>query len=232
MIALQGISKAYGDHAVLDALTATAAPGAVTLIVGANGCGKTTTLRIIAGLSKPDDGEVQINGRSLATDRTAALAGLSYLPQSPRFHVHLSAAEILAFYAGLRNVPARRIDEVAERWGLSKALGVRTGRLSGGLRQRLAIAVLFLADAPVLILDEPGLSLDPDWRRFLQEELRGAARRGRTVVVSTHLIGEWDQHADRCLVLEGGRIGRELAPDRLREVFPFSSPRLATATAS
>lgn len=229
MIELTAIRKSFGGHHVLADLTAIASPGAVTLIVGANGCGKTTTLRIVAGLSRPDAGDVRIDGRSVTSDRTAALAGLSYLPQSPRFHVHLTAAEILAFYAGLRNVPARRISEVAERWGLSKVLGVRTGRLSGGLRQRLALSVLLLADAPVLVLDEPGLSLDPDWRRSLQGELRTAARQGRTVVVSTHLIGEWDQHADRCLVLEGGRIGRELAPDRLREAFPFALPRSAAA---
>jgi ABC-type multidrug transport system ATPase subunit len=229
MMRLRGITKSYGAHQVLAGVSADVSSGDITLIVGANGCGKTTTLRIVAGLSNPDAGDVDICGRSLATDRGAALAHLSYLPQSPRFHVHLSVADILAFYAGLRNVPSPRIADVADRWGLSKMLRVRTGRLSGGLRQRLALAVLFLADAPVLVLDEPGLSLDPDWRRILQSELRSAAKQGRTVVVSTHLIAEWDQHADRCLVLEGGRVGRELAPDRLRDAFPFSLPRSAAA---
>jgi ABC-type multidrug transport system ATPase subunit len=110
---------------------------------------------------------------------------------------------------------------------VSKHLDVPTGRLSGGLRQRLALAVHALPDAPVIVLDEPGLSLDPDWRQFLQSALARAARRGRTVLVSTHLIGEWDGHADRCLVLEGGRVTRELPHDRLREAFPFSAPRPA-----
>jgi ABC-type multidrug transport system ATPase subunit len=231
MIAIRDVSKSYGPHQVLAGVTTDIRPGDVTLIVGANGCGKTTTLCLIAGLSSPDAGDIQIAGRSIRANRTSAVAALSYLPQSPRFHVHLTAGDILAFYAGLRGIPGSRVDAVAERWGLTKMLAVRTGRLSGGLRQRLALAVLFLPDARVLVLDEPGLSLDPDWRRFLQAELQTAAGQGRTVLVSTHRLGEWDEHADRCLVLEGGRVGRELAPDRLREAFPFSLPRPTAASA-
>ena len=82
--------------------------------------------------------------------------------------------------------------------------------------------MLSLPDAPVLVLDEPGLSLDPDWRRRLQAELRASARRGATVLVATHLLGEWNGHADRCLVLERGRVERELPPTRLLEAFPFA----------
>jgi ABC-type multidrug transport system ATPase subunit len=225
MITVGSLSKRYGSHQVLEGLSFSATPGQVTLLVGANGCGKTTTMRLIAGLSTPDGGDVAIDGHGLAVSRMAALSALSFLPQSPRFHVHLSVGEILRFYARLRNLPSSRGPVVAERWGLTRSMDVATGRLSGGMRQRLALAVLFLPDAPVLLLDEPGLSLDPDWRRVLQGELSQAAGRGRTVLVSTHLLGEWDDHADRCLVLEGGRVGRELPPDRLREAFPFSLPQ-------
>jgi ABC-type multidrug transport system ATPase subunit len=225
MIAISGLRKSFGNRSVLDGLDVQADAGAVTLLVGANGCGKTTTLRLVAGLSAPDDGTIAIAGHSLATARAEALAALSYLPQSPRFHPHLTAGQILEFYARLRSLPLARAAEVAERWGLADSRNVRCGQLSGGMRQRLALAVLFAPDVPVLVLDEPGLSLDPDWRRFLQGELRAAARHGRTVLVSTHLLGEWDEHADRCVVLEGGRIGRELPPDRLREAFPFALPR-------
>jgi ABC-type multidrug transport system ATPase subunit len=209
---------------VLDGLGLAARPGEVTLLVGANGCGKTTTMRLVAGLSAADAGRIAIEGRDLAADRAGALERLSFLPQSPLFHKHLSVGEILRFYATLRNLPGSRAAAVADEWGVAKHLDVPTGRLSGGLRQRLALAVHALPDAPVLVLDEPGLSLDPDWRQFLQSELARAARRGRTVLVSTHLIGEWDGHADRCLVLESGRVTRELPPDRLREAFPFSMP--------
>lgn len=231
MIVLDGLTKSYGRRLVLDDLALVARPGEVTLLVGANGCGKTTTMRLIAGLSVPSRGRIAIAGRDLAADRRGALEQLSFLPQSPVFHPHLSVREILRFYATLRNLPASRAAAVAEAWGISKHLDIPTARLSGGLRQRLALAVQALPDAPVLVLDEPGLSLDPDWRRFLQGELASAAHRGHTILVSTHLIGEWDGHADRCLVIEGGRVARELPPDRLAEVFPFSLPRPVAASA-
>ena len=231
MISVSGLTKTYAGRRVLDDLDFEARAGDITLLVGANGCGKTTTMRLVCGLSSPDDGTIAVDGHSLSNERTQALVALSYLPQSPRFHPHLTVRQILAFYARLRGLPASRAEAVAERWSLTESRAVRCGRLSGGMRQRLALAVLFMPDAPVLLLDEPGLSLDPDWRRFLQSELRAAVRRGRAALVSTHLLGEWDDHADRCLVLEGGRISRELPPDRLRDAFPFASPRPARVSA-
>lgn len=227
MISVSGLTKSYAGRLVLDDLEFEARAGDVTLLVGANGCGKTTTMRLVCGLSSPDVGTITVDGHSLSNERTQALVGLSYLPQSPRFHPHLTVRQILEFYAKLRGLPVSRAEAVADRWGLAESRAVRCGRLSGGMRQRVALGVLFMPDAPVLLLDEPGLSLDPDWRRFLQGELRSAVRRGRAVLVSTHLLGEWDDYADRCLVLEGGRISRELPPDRLRDAFPFALPRPA-----
>jgi ABC-2 type transport system ATP-binding protein len=224
MITISGLTKSYGTHRVLDALDLDARPGQVTLLVGANGSGKTTTLRQLCGLSSPDAGRIGIGGVDLATSRTGALAQMSFLPQSPRFHAQLTVGAILEFYARLRGLPPSRVAAVEQHWQLAGLRGQATGRLSGGTRQRLALAVLSLPDAPVLVLDEPGLSLDPDWRRFLHAELHAVARRGATVLVATHLLGEWEGHADRCLVLEGGRVERELPSSRLREAFPFSLP--------
>jgi ABC-2 type transport system ATP-binding protein len=224
MITITGLTKSYGRQRVLDALDLDAREGEVTLLVGANGSGKTTTLRQLCGLSSPDAGRVVIGGADLATSRMAALRHLSFLPQSPRFHARLTAGEILDFYARLRGLPRSRVAAVQEHWQLGDIRAQATGRLSGGTRQRLALAVQSLPETPVLVLDEPGLSLDPDWRRFLHAELHAAARRGVTVLVATHLLGEWDGQADRCLVLEHGRVGRELPSSRLREAFPFSLP--------
>jgi len=224
MIAITHLSKAYGRHRVLDGLDLVARPGEVTLLVGANGSGKTTTLRQLSGLSAPDAGSIQIAGIDLATARLAALTRLSFLAQSPRFHPRLTTREILDFYARLRGLAPERVDEAEARWGLGDVRSRTTGCLSGGTRQRLALAIQSLPAAPVLVLDEPGLSLDPDWRRFLHGELHSAARRGVTVLVATHLLGEWEGQADRCLVLEEGRVARELPPSRLREAFPFALP--------
>ncbi len=231
MISIDGLDKSYGDHRVLSGLTFEARGGQVTLLVGANGSGKSTTLRVLAGVSRAAAGTVTVDGQNLAAARAAALTSLSYLPQSPRFHPHLSVQDILRFYARLRGLALSRVTEVAKQWGLSDRLAEPTGRLSGGMKQRLALAVFSLPEAPVLVLDEPGLSLDPDWRRFLQDDLSAAASRGQTVLVATHLLGEWDGHADRCLVLEHGRLSRELPPDRLRDAFPFAVPHAARASA-
>ena len=231
MIAINALSKSFGRHRVLDELSLDAAPGQVTLLVGANGSGKTTTLRVLCGLSAPDAGHVSIGGADIVASRGTALAHLAFLPQSPRFHERLSVGEILGFYARLRGASAARVADATSQWGLEDALAQPTGRLSGGTRQRLALAVMALPQAPVLVLDEPGLSLDPDWRRFLHAELHAAARRGATVLVATHLLGEWEGQADRCLVLEGGRVARELPPTRLREAFPFAMPHAVRSNA-
>jgi ABC-2 type transport system ATP-binding protein len=231
MITISRLRKTYGRQCVLDGLDLVARPGEVTLLVGANGSGKTTTLRQICGLSTPDAGRIEIAGVDLGAARLDALAHLSFLPQSPRFHPRLTTREILDFYARLRGLAPERVDQAEARWGLGDVRSRTTGCLSGGTRQRLALAVQSLPDAPVLVLDEPGLSLDPDWRRFLHGELHGAARRGVTVLVATHLLGEWEGQADRCLVLEHGQVARELPPSRLREAFPFAQPFAARARA-
>lgn len=222
MITIRELRKSYGSRRVLNGLDLAARAGEVTLLVGANGCGKTTTLRHLCGLSAPDGGRIVIGGADLSTARRAALAHVSFLPQSPRFHTGLTVEDILAFYARLRGLPAARVADVERQWDLLDVRARPTRELSGGTRQRLALAVLSLPEAPVLVLDEPGLSLDPQWRRILQTELHAAARRGATVLVATHLLGEWNGQADRCLVLEQGRIGRELPPGRLLDAFPFA----------
>ncbi|MBP7143204.1 MAG: ABC transporter ATP-binding protein [Opitutaceae bacterium] len=220
MILALNLRKSFGKRQVLTGLTLEVQPGGVTLIVGANGAGKTTALRLIAGLSRPDGGTVSLSGRDLARQRREALALLSFLPQSPRFHPRLTVRQTTEFYARLRGCPVARVPSALDAWGVREFEDVPTGKLSGGLRQRLALAIFALPDAPVLLLDEPGLSLDPVWRERLQQFLHTQAARGRTVLVATHLLGEWEGRVDRCLLVEQGRVTGELPPDRLRESFP------------
>jgi ABC-2 type transport system ATP-binding protein len=222
MIEVSRLSKTYGRHRVLQDLCLEVAGGEVVLLVGANGCGKSTTLRLIAGLSRADAGQMRLDGHDVAADAAAARGTLSYLPQSPRFHARLTVSQILSFYGRLRGLPPARVETVVERWGLADYRTVVTGRLSGGTRQRLGLAVLDLPDASILMLDEPGLSLDPEWRRRLQQYLRAQAAAGKTVLVATHLLGEWEGEADRCLVLEGGQVDREVGAGQLRQAFPFA----------
>ncbi len=220
MIRVLDLKKSYGSRHVLTGLTFQVEPGAITLLVGANGAGKTTALRLIAGLSRPDAGTIMIAGHDLLHSRQSALAHVSFLPQAPRFHPRLTVSQTVEFYSRLRGRPAGAAALAIEAWGLPEFTRVPTGKLSGGLRQRLALAVFALADTPVLLLDEPGLSLDPLWREQLQHYIHREAVRGRTVLVATHLLGEWEGRTDRCLMIEEGRTSGELPPDRLREHFP------------
>jgi ABC-2 type transport system ATP-binding protein len=219
MISAEDIVKNYGRTPVLHGMSFRAARNQITLLVGPNGAGKSTSMKIFAGLARPNNGTARIDKIDIVTKRIKAQRLLSYLPQRPSFHPRMTCAEILRFYSRLRGTPSSRYEAVIELAGLREFERVRTGELSGGTRQRLGLAVLMLPDAPVLLLDEPGLSLDPSWRKRLQDTLRFEAERGKTVLVTTHLVAEWNNVAHRCLLCRDGKIERELDPSNLPQNF-------------
>jgi ABC-type multidrug transport system ATPase subunit len=219
MISAQNLTKSFGRKAVLRGISLRANAKQITLMVGPNGAGKSTTVKVLAGLIRANSGTAQVNGLDIVQRRIAAQRATAYLPQRPSFHPKLTCLEILSFYAGLRGVPASRCEGMLQLTGLGDVAKVRTEKLSGGMRQLLGVAFLLLADAPVLLLDEPGLSLDPGWRKWLQQKLRFEAERGKTILVTTHLIAEWNNVADRCLLCRDGIIECELDPKNLPDDF-------------
>jgi len=219
MIVTEHLVKNYGRKPVLRDMSILANAGEITLLVGPNGAGKTTTLKVLAGLVRPTDGNARISSFDVVHDRIQAQRALSYLPQRPNFHPRLTCAEIMRFYARLRGITLSRCEAILAQTGLREFECVRIGELSGGTRQRLGLALLLLPDAPVLLLDEPGLSLDPTWRKRLQETLRFQAARGKAVLVTTHLVAEWNNVAHRCLLCCDGEIQRELDPRKLPQNF-------------
>jgi Cu-processing system ATP-binding protein len=219
MIATENLHKSFARKEVLRGLTLQAQPGQITMLVGANGAGKSTTMKLLAGLIAADSGSAFIAGQDVVRAKRRAQQALSYLPQNPDFHPRLTCQQVLNFYARLRGVNRARRAKMLDLLGLTSVAHERTGALSGGMRQRLGIALLFLPNAPVLLLDEPGLSLDPGWRQRLQEMLNAEAARGRTVLMTTHLIAEWNGVAQRCLLCHRGRIERELDPSDLPHDF-------------
>jgi Cu-processing system ATP-binding protein len=228
MIAVENLTKSYGRTLVLRGISLQTEPGKITLLVGPNGAGKSTLMKVLAGLIQPDGGRVDVNHFDITSERNEAQRSLAYLPQSPRFHPRLTCTEVLRFYARLRGVSPERCGSMLELTELRDFAQVRTGALSGGTRQRLGLALLLLADAPVLLLDEPGLSLDPGWRKRLQETLHFEAQRGKTVLVTTHLVAEWNDVANRCLLCRDGAIERELDPTDLPH--DFDEVKSAAAT--
>jgi len=219
MIAVEHLVKNYGGKEVLRDLSILADAGAITMLVGPNGAGKTTTVKVLAGLIKPNSGTARVQSFDIVRDRIKAQRMLSYLPQRPDFHPRLTCLEILRFYARLRGLADSRCEAMLEVAGLREFARVRTGELSGGTRQRLGLALLLLPDAPVLLLDEPGLSLDPAWRKRLQDTLKFEAERGKTVLLTTHLVAEWNNVAHRSLLCRYGTIERELDPTNLPNDF-------------
>jgi len=209
MIDVTNLHKAYGDETVLDGASFSVDGGSIAAMVGPNGSGKTTTLHVLAGLATPDAGTATVDGVDVTTDRSRRLSGqerLAFLPQDVRFHSALTPRQVLRFYAGLRDTPTDRLDARLEEVALLDAADDPCGTLSGGMRQRLGLALLDLADAPVLLLDEPALSLDPDWREVLMDRLQKRAQTGATVLLATHLLEVWRPIIDQVLHCEDGRI--------------------------
>jgi ABC-type multidrug transport system ATPase subunit len=219
MIVAENLTRSFGRHEVLRGISFTARAGEITLLVGPNGAGKSTTMKVLTGLLRADGGRGLIAGQDIVREKMAAQAKLSFLPQTPSFHPRFTCAQIADFYGRLRGMGRSRREWALATAGLAEAGKKPTGKLSGGMRQRLGLALLLLPDAPVLLLDEPGISLDPGWRRRLQDLLHEEARRGKTVLITTHLIAEWNKVAHRCLLCRDGRIERELDPARLPSDF-------------
>lgn len=208
MIRGSNLQKSFGDQVVLAGASFEVESGKMVALVGPNGSGKTTTLHILAGLATPDAGTASVDGVDVTSDRAAVQETVAFLPQDVRFHSALTPRQVLRFYAGLRSVDASRIDDVLDGVALGHAADKPCGTLSGGMRQRLGIALLELADASVILLDEPALSLDPDWRDVLTDRLRERVEAGATVLLATHLLEVWKPVVDDVLTCRDGAIRR------------------------
>jgi ABC-2 type transport system ATP-binding protein len=208
-IAAAGVSKRYGRREALRDVSFEAAPGEILAVIGPNGAGKTTLLSIVAGIQPPTAGSVSRPPREVG-----------WVPQHPAVYAKLSVAENLRLFARLERVgdPDAAVRAMLEQAGLADRAGDELGRLSGGNRQRVNIAVGLLADPPVLLLDEPSSSLDPRQRERLWEFVGGLAARGRAVVFSTHNVGEAERYADRVLVLADGEVLFTGTPAALEQV--------------
>jgi Cu-processing system ATP-binding protein len=220
VIRFRGFSKRYrGGVTAVDSLDLEIAPGEVVALLGPNGSGKTTCLKAAAGLVFPSAGEVTLAGRT-ATDPRAREV-LSFLPQRVAFPESLSGREVLEFYRSLRAVGEDRVDAVLKFAALNGSGARPVGQYSGGMVQRLGLAVAMLPDSPVLLLDEPTAALDPDGLCAFYGLVARRRSEGRTVLFSSHLLGDVERLADRFAVLVGGRLvatldARELQ-DRLAE---------------
>jgi ABC-2 type transport system ATP-binding protein len=196
-LSVSGLAMRYGEREALCGVNFDVAAGELVAVVGPNGAGKTTLLSILAGIQRPSAGSV---------NRLPSEVG--WVPQQPALYSKLSVAENLAMFARLEHVadPQQAVERMLEQTGLRERAAELLGRLSGGNRQRVNVAIGLLSSPPVLALDEPSTALDPVQRERLWSFIRGLAADGTSVVFSTHDVNEVQRYAARALVLADGRL--------------------------
>jgi ABC-2 type transport system ATP-binding protein len=205
MIELSGLTKVFGRTRAVDDLTCAVETGMVTGFLGPNGAGKTTTMRLILGLDHPTAGTATIDGRPYRELKNP-LRTVGALLDARQAHPNRSARNHLRWIAAANGIPAPRVDEVLDMVGLSTAAAKNAGTLSLGMSQRLGIAAALLGDPPVLLFDEPVNGLDPEGIRWVRTLMRTLAGQGRTVFVSSHLLSEMANTADRLVVIGKGKL--------------------------
>lgn len=205
MIELAGLTKVFGDNRAVDDLTCSIEPGVVTGFLGPNGAGKTTTMRLILGLDRPTSGTATIDGQAYREMRDP-LRTVGALLDARQAHPNRSARNHLRWIAATNRIPNTRVDEVLDLVGLSAVADRQAGLLSLGMSQRLGIAAALLGDPPVLLFDEPVNGLDPESIHWVRTLMRTLAGEGRTVFVSSHLLAEMANTADRLVVIGRGRL--------------------------
>ena len=194
----------------LDHLDLEIEAGSITALVGPNGAGKTTLLRLMSGLTEPSEGEIRIDGRPTTVDPRRVHAAVGFLPDHFGLYADLTPRQTLSFFGRAYRLEesgiAKRAIEVLEQVGLSDKADESCESLSRGMRQRLGLARALLHDPQLLLLDEPASGLDPRSRQELQEILKKLAARGRTVVVSSHILSELEEYCTHIAIMDQGRV--------------------------
>ncbi|HEX5776834.1 MAG TPA: ABC transporter ATP-binding protein [Caulobacteraceae bacterium] len=206
---VHGLNKSFGEKHVVQDLSIQVEEGRITGFLGPNGSGKTTTLRMLCGLLTPDSGEGQVLGLDFRRDAEAVKLQTGYMTQRFSLYEDLSIQENLDFIARVYGLAdrRRRVTEAIERLGLENRRGQLSGSLSGGWKQRLALAASVLHDPRLLLLDEPTAGVDPKARREFWDEIHALSAEGLTVLVSTHYMDE----AERCHDIAYIAYGRLMA---------------------
>jgi ABC-type multidrug transport system ATPase subunit len=206
LVHFEAFAKHFGPVAAVKPLDLEIAKGESFAFLGPNGGGKTTVLRGLVGLHAASSGRILVRGTDIAQDPDTVRRWLAFVPQRVTMPDVLTAHEILMLFAKLRRVSAERVDEVLDFFALSDDSDRRVGEYSGGMLQRLGLAVALLEEVPLLVLDEPTLNLDPQGIESLHHALADLKKRGCTIVFSSHSIHSAVQLADRVGVLVDGEL--------------------------
>jgi ABC-2 type transport system ATP-binding protein len=215
MIRAEGLTKYYDSRCVVDDVSFEIGDQQIVGFLGRNGAGKTTVLRMLAGLLSPSSGRIEIDGADLLDDPLGLRHRIGFLPERPPLYEDMTVAPYLEFAARLRGVEPERLDEVLRMTDLTSVRDQEVGTLSHGYRQRLGIAQAIVHDPALVVLDEPINGLDPVQIKEMRGLIR-ALRERHTVLVSSHILTEISQTCDRVLVLQGGRLAFKGTETELR----------------
>jgi len=219
IIRAHGLTKRFGDFTAVDRLSLEVAPGSIFAFLGANGSGKSTTIRMLIGLLEPTAGTIEVDGVDVIRQPRKVRDHIGYMGQKVSLYTGLSLRENVEFYAGLNGLSG---DELARRWGalrarfaLAEVEGEKTEDLPAGIRQRAGLALSILHQPRVLFLDEPTAGVDVHSRGLFWELIQEEAQAGVTVLVTTHFLEEVD-YCDWVCFIDAGRLIANAAPETLR----------------
>jgi|SRR5271157_258435 len=220
MIKLTGVTKLYKDFEAVRDLDLEVRDGEILGIIGHNGAGKSTTLKMIVGLIAPTSGTVEVMGRDMAKDSTYVKRFLGYLPEESPLYENMTVKEYLMFFSELYDMPPRkaaeRIDTLLKSLNLPERNKL-TGELSKGMKRKVAIARALLHDPKILVLDEPSSGLDPLTSFFIVDYLRSLRNEGKTIVLSAHNLFHVEYVCDRVAILKNGRLVVCDSMDKIRK---------------
>lgn len=207
VVELQQVGKVYGSVTALESLDLEVREGEVLGLLGHNGAGKTTAMKLILGLIRPSSGSVRVLGMNPCGSGAAQLRmRIGYLPENVSFYPQLSGREVLRYFARLKRVAARHADELLERVGLSDAASRRVNTYSKGMRQRLGLAQALLGEPRLLLLDEPTVGLDPAATRDCYALIDQLRTEGVSILLCSHVLADVERHIDRAAILGYGRL--------------------------
>lgn len=219
MLEVHGLHKRYGDLIAVHDVSFTAAAGEMVGLLGPNGAGKTTTVSMIAGLLRPDRGEVLIAGELVRGETDPVKRRMGFVPQDVALHDELSARENLALFGALYRITGkelrRAMDAALDLAGLADRAADRVSRFSGGMKRRLNLAAALLHDPQILLLDEPTVGVDPQSRAAIFANLEELKHQGKTLVYTTHYMEEAERLCDRIIIVDHGKV---IANDTLEAV--------------
>lgn len=230
MIHFQGVTRKYGNRVAVSNLELQVAAGEVVTLLGHNGAGKSTTLKMLVGLLRPSEGAITVNGFDVVEHKREVSRMIGYVPDQPFLYDKLSGREFLQFVGEMFGLTISEVEEAiqreSQRFELSEFLDQLTESYSHGMRQRTVFAAALIHQPEILIVDEPMVGLDPLSIRLVKDLIRDYADRGKTVLMSTHTLSVAEEIANRVSVMRSGELVFDGTVSSLRSQLPSTDGSL------